>query len=437
MTTEPQPPSPASSDPGPSVEVPVPTIWPLVLSFGILLIASGVAFGLALSAVGLVLFLIGLSGWMSQILPGRGHAHEPLAGPEGRPTPITPIPGTVEQLEPGKPGYRFRLPEKVRPISAGIKGGLVGGLLMTIPALLYGLIHGLVTGQGPLQLFLPVNLLAGLVLPGLQNESDEYLSGFHIGLFLLAVVIHVVISLSLGLMYGVMLPTLPTIPRPLAWGGLLLPLLWSAVSFGMMATVNLALAKGVDWPWFIFSQFIFGVVAAVTILQLPKLRPPVAGAIGGVVGGVVMTIPAMVWGLLTDHGIWYPVNLLAGTVLPGLGDLPREQLQEFRPDFLAVAVLIHAVFSIGFGVVYGIVLQKLPEIPGPLSWGGVLMPLLWTGASYGLMGVMNPTLQQRVEWPWFVISQFVFGVAAAMMVLRSELIPVPPVGEPQEPRKEP
>ena len=28
------------------------------------------------------------------------------------------------------PGYRLRLPEKVHPISAGIKGGLVGGLVM-------------------------------------------------------------------------------------------------------------------------------------------------------------------------------------------------------------------------------------------------------------------------------------------------------------------
>ena len=45
-------------------------------------------------------------------------------------------------------------------------------------------------------------------------------------------------------------------------GGLLIPLLWTAVSFGLMGLVNPLLCKGVDWPWFIASQFVFGVVAA-------------------------------------------------------------------------------------------------------------------------------------------------------------------------------
>ena len=29
--------------------------------------------------------------------------------------------------------------------------------------------------------------------------------------------------------------------------------------------------------------------------------------------------------------------------------------------------------------------------------------------SFRLMGVVNPLLQQRVDWPWFIVSQFVFG----------------------------
>ena len=44
------------------------------------------------------------------------------------------------------------------------------------------------------------------------------------------------------------------------------------------------------------------------------------------------------------------------------------------------------------------------------------MPLLWTATSYGLMGVVNPVLQQRVDWPWFIVSQFVFGMVAAIVV---------------------
>ena len=56
------------------------------------------------------------------------------------------------------------------------------------------------------------------------------------------------------------------------------------------------------------------------------------------------------------------------------------------------------------------------------------MPLAWTGASYGLMGVVNPLLQRLVDWPWFVVSQFVFGAAAAVVVIRSEQVFIPPAG---------
>jgi hypothetical protein len=44
------------------------------------------------------------------------------------------------------------------------------------------------------------------------------------------------------------------------------------------------------------------------------------------------------------------------------------------------------------------------------------------------MGVANPVLQEQVNWPWFVVSQFVFGVAAAVVVLRSEMVHIPPAG---------
>jgi hypothetical protein len=63
-----------------------------------------------------------------------------------------------------------------------------------------------------------------------------------------------------------------------------------------------------------------------------------------------------------------------------------------------------------------------------VAWGGLVLPLLWTGTSYGLMGVVNPVLQQRVDWVWFIVSQFVFGLAAALVVLRSAVIRIPPAG---------
>jgi hypothetical protein len=91
-------------------------------------------------------------------------------------------------------------------------------------------------------------------------------------------------------------------------------------------------------------------------------------------------------------------------------------------------VLIHAAMSAVFGFCYGLVIPLLRPMPGPLAWGGLVLPLLWTAGSYGLMGVVNPVLQEKVDWPWFIASQFVFGVVAAIVVLRSEMVHIPPAG---------
>ena len=141
-----------------------------------------------------------------------------------------------------------------------------------------------------------------------------------------------------------------------------------------------------------------------------------------------MPIPAILWALLNGHTIWYPVNLLAGMVVPNLGERSLSQLERYHADWFVSAVAMHIVLSAAFGVLLALVQKRLPTIPGPLAWGGLVLPLLWTGDSYGLMGVVNPVLQERVDWPWFVVSQFVFGVVAAVVVLRSQTVHIPPAG---------
>jgi hypothetical protein len=103
-----------------------------------MLSAMGVATSLAFLPVGAIVFIFGLVQWIGQLLPGRGHVHEPLVEPALRPQPVVPAPGEVERLKRGMPGYRLRLPTKVHPVSAGIKGGIVGGLVMPLPAIAYG-----------------------------------------------------------------------------------------------------------------------------------------------------------------------------------------------------------------------------------------------------------------------------------------------------------
>ena len=404
-----------------SVEMLRPTVAPLVLCVGLALLAAGTALGLAFLLVGALVLVTGLGIWVAALLPGRGHFHEPRVTPAQRPGPVQTERAVVEQLRPGLPGYRAQLPETIHPISAGIRGGVLGGLVMPVPALLYGLL----SGHG---IWYPVNLLAGMVLPGVGSMTLAQLEQFSPALLVTAVVIHAVMSVVIGLIYGVVLPTLPAIPSPVAWGGLLMPLLWTGISFGVMELVNPVLHQGLNWPWFIISQFIFGVAAAAVCVRATQLRPVVAGLLGGVIGGLLMPLPAIFWSTASGHGVWYPVNLLAGMVLPGLADLPQDQLTAFRASWLAAGLAIHAILSLIFGALYGMLLPKLPRIPGSLAWGGLLFPLPWTGLSYGLMGIVNPVLQERVDWPWFIISQFVFGAVAAVVVDRSEKIRIPPAG---------
>jgi hypothetical protein len=409
-------------EPSETVEMPRPTAAPMVLAMGLALLAAGVATNVAFTVVGAVISVFGLGLWIAQMIPGRGEHHEPLVDPSQRPRPVTARVDGVGRMQEGMPGSRLRLPTEVHPISAGVKGGILGGLLMPVPALLWGLW----SGHG---VWYPLNLLAGLVLPGVDRMSMAELEQFRLPLLLLGLAIHTVNSVTFGLIYGVLMPTLPALPRPLAWGGLALPMLWTGLSFGLMGVVNPLLSKGVDWFWFIASQFLFGFVAASTIALSRTSSPLKAGLFGGVAGGLAMPIPALLWSLWSGRGIWYPANLLAGMVVPGLSKLPASELDAFHPGWLAAALVIHLAMSLAFGATLGLLLPRFRPIPSTLAWGGLLMPLLWTAVSFGLMGVVNPLLQSRVDWPWFVASQFVFGVVTAIVVERSERIYIPPAGQ--------
>ena len=266
------------------------------------------------------------------------------------------------------PGYRLRLPVKVHPVSAGVKGGIVGGLVMPLPAMAYGLL----SGHG---IWWPVNLLAGMVLPGIGSMSDDELAQFHLTLFVLGIVIHAVVSLILGLIYGVLMPTLPNLRKPLAWGALLMPLLWTAVSYVALGAVNPGVRSGIEWPWFVVSQFVFGVVAAVVFTALEKRGAILAGLLGGAAGGLMMPIPAMLWSVAAGHGIWYPVNLLAAMATHHQVQPTAAVLEQFHAAWFVTAVAIHAVLSFTFGLAFALVLPRVPAIPGPFAWGGLLMPL--------------------------------------------------------------
>ena len=105
--------------------------------------------------------------------------------------------------------------------------------------------------------WLPINLLAGTVLPTFEQADLAQLQRFDPTALGLATLMHVGLSLLVGLVYAALLPMLPD--RPLLWGGIVAPLAWSAVIGMSLGSVDPALAQHVSWPWFVGSQVAFGV----------------------------------------------------------------------------------------------------------------------------------------------------------------------------------
>ena len=58
----------------------------------------------------------------------------------------------------------------------------------------------------------------------------------------------------------------------------------------------------------------------------------------------------------------------------------------------------------------------------PILLGGFAAPLLWSFLIYGCLAVINPVMNQRIDWLWFVLSQIGFGIVAGLVVVRRERI---------------
>jgi hypothetical protein len=129
---------------------------------------------------------------------------------------------------------------------------------------------------------------------------------------------------------------------------------------------------------------------------------------------------ATLFGVIAQRSIWYPVNLLAAGILPSLADAPLSQLRQFSAAGLIAGSIVHLVTSLLVGVLYAI---SLPMFPRGAKWrSGLVTPVLWSGIVAATLSVINPTLNARIEWPWFIGSQIAFGLAAGWVIARTEKI---------------
>ena len=241
------------------IKVPASTAWPLVLAFGFTLMFAGLLTSMSVSALGVVLAVAGCNGWFREVFP---HEHEetvPVVFEELR---ITTERRVVERVPVAPQLVRAWLPIETYPISAGIKGGLAGGVAMAVLACAYGLLKA---GS----IWYPINLLAATVYAESLKLGPAQLNSFHADSFAIAVGLHGIGSVFVGLLYGAMLPMFAR--RPIVLGGLIAPVLWSGLLYSTMQILNPLLASHINWIWFMASQIAFGVVAGIVVVRQERV----------------------------------------------------------------------------------------------------------------------------------------------------------------------
>jgi hypothetical protein len=168
-------------------------------------------------------------------------------------------------------------------------------------------------------------------------------------------------------------------------------------------------------------------VARVAIAQeLPRASVPLeiypvsAGVRGGLAGSVAMAAVAMLYGVVSGTSIWYPINLLAAGFFPNAMHVTTSELAAFHLRAFLTAIAIHAITSLLVGLLYGAMLPALAR--RPILLGGLIAPVFWSGLLHGILNVVNPLLQRRIDWVWFLASQIAFGVVAGFVVSQHERV---------------
>jgi hypothetical protein len=206
-----------------------------------------------------VLIVSGCVGWFREVWP---HAHH------------IAVPVRVQKFKYASPrkkvahieidaSHRARLPVHTPSVMAGVKGGIAGGVAMIVPATLYSLIayHSL---------WYSVNLLGGAGVADWTNPTLAEITHFRLSAFLIAIVIHSVGSLLVGLLYGAMLPMMPR--HPIILGGIIAPILWTGVLHSALPLMNPFFADRIQWGWFVVSQVTFGLVAGWVVSKQIDIR---------------------------------------------------------------------------------------------------------------------------------------------------------------------
>ncbi len=250
--------TPESAAAAQTIEVPASTAWPMLAALGLTLGFAGLVTSPSVSMVGIVMFIAGLVGWFGAVMPVEEREVVAIV-PEAK---VAYARVAIGYLQVGEEGNRARLPLAIYPYTAGIRGGIAGGIVMAALAAAQGIfLHG-----SP---WYTVNILAATAMANLANASTATLSSFIPEAFVVALIIHAITSILVGLLYGVMLPMFPR--RPEIFGGIVAPLLWTGLLWATLDVINPLLDARIEWRWFIVCQIAFGLTAGFVIARSEKI----------------------------------------------------------------------------------------------------------------------------------------------------------------------
>ena len=246
--------------PGPQreIESPAPTAWPLILAFGFTFLFVGLLTSMSVTALGAVVAVAGCIGWFREVFPREHEVPVPVHPDDFRASTERRI---VDRF-PIADQVRAWLPVHTYPVSAGVKGGLAGSVAMAGLACAYGVLK---VGS----IWYPINLLAATAYAESLKLGPSQLYSFHADSFAIAFGLHVLMSITVGLLYGAMLPMFAR--RPIVLGGLIAPALWSGLIYTMLGLLNPLLASHIDWYWFVASQVGFGLVAGLVAVRQSRM----------------------------------------------------------------------------------------------------------------------------------------------------------------------